>query len=74
MFMFHQPSVTVAPAGLAVRAAALEGGPQPREPHPVGEPVHDPPLPQPVPGRTGRHLRAGEQQRGGGGGSAAALR
>lgn len=49
-------SVTLSPAGLAVRAAALEGGPQSREPDPVGEPVHDPPLPQSLPDGTRCHL------------------
>ena len=63
--MMLNRGVTVPPAGLAVWAAALEGGPQSREPDPVGEPVHDPPVPQPVPDRTRRHLWAGEQQHGG---------
>lgn len=39
----------VFPVGMVVRAAALEGGTQSREPDAVGESVHDPPVPQPVP-------------------------
>lgn len=49
--------------GLALWAAALEGGSVSREPNTLGEPVHDPTLPEPLSGRTWRHLRAGEQRR-----------
>lgn len=45
--------------GLAVRAAPLEGEPQPGEPYALGEPVHHPPLPEPPPARAGRDLRGG---------------
>lgn len=50
-------------AGLALRAAALEGGSVSGEPDTLGEPLHDPTLPEPLPGRARRHLRAGEQRR-----------
>lgn len=53
----------ILPSGLALRAAALEGGSLPGEPDALGKPLHDPPLPEPLPGRTRRHLRAGEQRR-----------
>lgn len=35
--------------GLVVRTAPLEGEPQPREPHPLGEPLYHPSLPKPSP-------------------------
>lgn len=57
------PPSIILPPGLVVWAAALEGGSLSREPDPLGEPLHDPPLPEPLPARTRRHLRAGEQRR-----------
>lgn len=56
-------SLSLFSAGVAVRAAALEGGSLSREPDAVGEPVHDPAFPEPLPGRARPHLRAGEQRR-----------
>lgn len=48
-------------AGLAVWAAALERKPQPGKPHPLGEPVHHSPLPEPSPARKGCDLWGGVQ-------------
>lgn len=42
--------------GLVVRTAPLEGEPQPREPHALGEPLYHPPLPEPSPAREGCDL------------------
>lgn len=53
----------ILPSGLAVWASPLEGGSVSREPDTLGEPLNDPALPEPLPGRTRRHLRAGEQRR-----------
>ncbi len=51
------------PAGLAVWTSALERGSVSGEPHALGEPVHDPPVPQFVPSGTWRYIWAGEQRR-----------
>lgn len=48
-------------AGLAVWAAALERKPKPRKPHPLGEPVHHSPLPEPAPAWEGCDLWGGVQ-------------
>lgn len=53
----------ILPSGLALWAAALEGGSLSGKQDALGEPLHDPPLPEPRPGRARRHLRAGEQRR-----------
>lgn len=48
-------------AGLAVWAAALERKPKPGKPHPLGEPLHHSPLPEPSPAREGCDLWGGVQ-------------
>lgn len=44
-------------AGLAVWAASLERKPKSGKPHPLGEPLHHSPLPEPSPAREGCDLR-----------------
>lgn len=48
-------------AGLAVWTAALERKPKPGKPHPLGEPLHHSPLPEPSPAREGCDLWGGVQ-------------
>lgn len=60
-WLLGSASVFLLPAGLAVWAAALEGRSQPREPNPVGKPVHDPSFPQPVASRARFYLWTAEQ-------------